>query len=373
MIYYGTFLISGFWCWIAEILFKKKDQALGIVISAFSILVLTWLCGVRDFSIGTDIRVYGYNSFNIAANSLNLQQYLNSLNSIYGGSGNTEYGYLALNYIISRFTSNAHIFLFVLGLIINSVIFIAFYLFKYQRSITLSWLTFCFLFFGTTLNLLRQSVALAFVLLGIALLYKKKNKKSLISFIIAVLSHTSTIFAFLIYVFGLLVNRAKSKRALRGVFVFSTLLVLSVPMVITILNQRGLLIDKYYQYVLNDNSVGILTILIRVPMLLLIIYVVLRKRFCLNRERLWIYFLVIQEFLMLPLQSIGTTVARLMLFFGVAKIIAYPMLLENIESKDRVTNYLLKLGYLIFIMLIFYEQVIVSGNNQIYPFVFAIN
>lgn len=371
MIYYGTFLVSSFWCWIAEILFKKKSQLLGVIASIISVLSLTWICGVRDFSIGTDIRVYGYNSFNIAANSSNLQQYFNSLNSMYGSSGNIEYGYWILNYIISRFTSNAHIFLFILGLIINSIIFISIYLLKNQISITLSWLTYCFLFFGTTLNLLRQSVALAFVLLGITLLYKQKNKQSFFCFLVAVLFHNSAIFAFLIYFFGVLVNKAHTKRFLKSVFALSTLLIFLIPIIIMTLNQRGLLIDKYYQYISNDNNVGLLSVLIRVPMLLLIIYNILNKKTNLDRNELWLYFIVIQEFLMIPLQSIGTTVARLMLFLGIAKIVAYPIVLENIKSKNVMINWGFKLGYLIFIMFVFYEQVIVSGNNQIYPFVFS--
>lgn len=372
MIYYGTFLLSGFWCWIAEILFKKKSQTLGIVMSVFSILSLTWLCGVRDFSIGTDIGVYGEQAFQTAVKSLNLLDYINNLKGIYGTSGSTEYGYVFLNYIVSKFTNNTHIFLFVIGLIVNGIIFVSIYLLRDRVSLVLGWLTFCFLFFGTTLNLLRQSIAISLVLLGIVLLYKRSTRAALIPFILAIIFHNSAVFALLIYIMGLLINKAKLRSKVTKILFIFTIIIMLMPRIVAFLNEHGLLNDKYYQYIMNtNNGISLNSILIRLPMLLLIIFIMWRKRNKLDKYNAWLYMLVVQEILLIPLQSMGITVARLMLYFGVAKIIAYPMALEEITVENKIMLQIMKLCYVLMLMIIFYEQVIVAGNNQIYPFIFA--
>lgn len=370
MIYYETFLMSGFWCWISEILFKKKNQTLGIVASVFSILSLTWLCGVRDFSIGTDIGVYGEQTFQTAVKSLNLLDYISNP---YGTSRSTEYGYVFLNYIISRFTNNTHIFLFIIGLIVNGIIFVSIYLLRDRVSLVLGWLTFCFLFFGTTLNLLRQSVAISLVLLGTVLLYKGHTKISLIPFILATSFHNSAVFALLIYFMGLLINKAKLRSKVNKILFIFTIIIMFMPRIVAFLNEHGLLNDKYYQYILNtNNGISLNSILIRLPLLLLIIFIMWHKRNKLDKYNAWLYMLVVQEMLLIPLQSIGITVARLMLYFGVTKIIAYPMALEEITIVNKITLQIIKLCYVLMLMIIFYEQVIIAGNNQIYPFIFAL-
>lgn len=372
MIYYGVFLISSFWSWLAEILFKNRSKFLGILCSIVAVICLTWLCGVRDFSIGTDIGVYGEQSFQAAVRSLNWGDYINNLKGIYGASGSSEYGYLLLNYIVSRFTNNTHIFLFIIGLIVNGIIYISIYLMRKQINLPLGWLTFCFLFFGTTLNLLRQSIAFSWVLLGIVLLYQRHTKISIIPFVLAILFHNSAVFALLIYFMGILINDVNLRYKVNRILFIFTIIIIIMPKIVSFLNEHGLLNDKYYQYLLNtNNGVSINSILIRVPMFLLILFIIWRKRNNIDKYNTWLYVLVIQEMLLIPLQSMGITVARLMLYFGVAKIVAYPMALKEISIKNKVKSQTVELCYIIMLMLIFYEQVIVAGNNQIYPFVFS--
>lgn len=372
MIYYSVFFISAFWSWASEVFFRNKSKFGGILFSILAILCLSWLCGVRDLSIGTDVGVYGNQFFQMAAKSLNFSDYVNSLKGIYGASGATEYGYLFLNYIVSRITSNTHLFLFVIGLIVNGIIYSSIYLLRNQISLVLGWLTYCFLFFGTTLNLLRQSVAISLVLLGVVLLYKKYVRKSLIIFILAILFHNSAVFALLIYFIGFLINKINLSYKIKRVLFIFTVFVVLMPQIVGFLNTYGLLNDKYYQYVSDvSNGIGLNSISIRLPMLLLIVFIIWHKRNNIDKYNLWLYVLVVQESLLIPLQSMGNTVARLMLYFGIVKIIAYPMALEEITTKNRITLQIIKLCYVLLLMLIFYEQTIVAGNNEIYPFVFS--
>lgn len=372
MIYYVTFAISSFFCRISELSFKKKSLTLGIIFALIAICCLTWMCGVRDLSIGTDIRVYGNNTFQMATFSHDFYQYIVSLQGINGGFEFNEIGYTIFNFLVSRFTNDIHVFLFVLGFLINGIIFLSIYLIKDRISLTLAWLTYCFLFFSTTLNLLRQSVALAFVLLGIVLLYRGKIIASFLSFLIALLFHNSAIFAFVVYLFGLLITRTTTRKWMKRNSEVFIIVVLLIPKMISVLNQHGLLLDKYYQYlVLSQSNANVTSVLLRLPMVILIIFELIYYRKRLSKNTVWIYMIVIGELFLIPLQSINSTVGRLMLFFGISKIIVYPMAIKNVMVQNYLYKNLIKIGYLLFLMYIFYQQIIISGYNQIYPFIFS--
>ncbi len=81
------FLLSGFCCWLVEFFIEQRNKCMSIALSFLALLLLTWLCGARDFSIGTDIKVYGYQFFQFAVRSQSLTEYINNIRGFYGDSG----------------------------------------------------------------------------------------------------------------------------------------------------------------------------------------------------------------------------------------------------------------------------------------------
>lgn len=70
-----------------------------------AILLPSFLAGYRDYTIGTDVLVYGNIWFHNAILSNNFWNYMEWAN-------NSSIGvlYATFNYVVSRFTSNVHIF-----------------------------------------------------------------------------------------------------------------------------------------------------------------------------------------------------------------------------------------------------------------------
>ena len=84
---------------------KRRFRAISIVFAFLGLLIPSILAGVRDFSIGTDINVYG-NIWFERAHNISLYQYLKwaSVSSI-------GIVYALLNYIVGLFTEDAHVFI----------------------------------------------------------------------------------------------------------------------------------------------------------------------------------------------------------------------------------------------------------------------
>lgn len=158
---------------ISTSLLKYKEKLLSVIILITAVTVLSILNGTRNFNIGTDIGVYGNITFQTASVTNSLYSFWKQSIQIY--SGTPEPGYILLNYVISRFTTDPHIFYFILGLVTNGVMAYVTWLYRRQASPVIIYMCYILLFYGTSLNLLRQSVALVFELPMIYFLTKNKK------------------------------------------------------------------------------------------------------------------------------------------------------------------------------------------------------
>ena len=164
IIYLITFLITCVLCAILQRYIKNKT--LKVIFSIIIILIPSILGGFRDLTIGTDVLVYGEDYFNYATNYNSLIDYITAFDM--------DIGYLTINFLVSRFTSDVHIFLFVLQLIINTLVFIVMYRYKEKIPLWMSMLCYLTLYYCRTFNFLRQSLALAIVFLRDSVYRKKK-------------------------------------------------------------------------------------------------------------------------------------------------------------------------------------------------------
>lgn len=375
MIYILFFLLSTSFIGFAEFLTKKKIMQ-KVDYSKFSInffiilgiLTVSILNGVRDLNIGTDMLVYGNRYFEIAQFTNNFFEYTNITYANY--FTNVEFGYQFLNYIVSRFTSNIHVFYFILGLITNSIFYLGIKFYKKDVSVTISWLVYLFLFYGNTLNIMRQSVAIGFVFYGISyLLYKNKYMKSLFLIFLGTLFHQSAYFGLLIIILYYVLKKYGNTFSLHiKIIIASMIMSFSSFQILNFLTLRGILNDKFTQYVginRKESEVGVTTLGMRLPYVfygILFYKTKILKNFILS----FVFLLLIFDLIFLPLREIDITVSRITLYFAIFKIISYPLLIKNTVKKSYyiIMNILL----IIFCILTWYLQYIIGGNGDIYPF-----
>lgn len=371
MIYLIVFACSFTSCAISEYLTGRQHVA-RFLFSGFAVLLPSVLNGIRDFSIGTDVLVYGNAVFHAGVMNRSFGGFLASCDMI----GMSERGYALLNWIIAKVTSDVHFFYFVLGLLTNGLAFIAIKKYTGHLNVAIAWLTYLLVFFPTTMNMLRQSLAIVLVLFIPYCLSRGKVLRSFIILAVASTVHQSALFAIVLYLYYAAAATIERRDASSGhMFWIPSMslvflaVVAMVPSFIQIANDLGLLSDKYANYASGVLAGASITngILVRFPFLLLAGWMLLSKKRG-NGPLTDTYLMcILAEGVLLPLQLLSMAAFRISLYFGIFKVISYPAIIKRLGIPKEISY----LFYIAFVIFYFVYQTIISGSGEVYPFVIS--
>ena len=381
--YLITFLISILLCGCAE-LAMKHSRAGGVLLLGAAVLPPVLLAGARDFTVGTDIRAYGNYVFTYARFSSNPITFMWRKSDI-------EPFYKGLAAFVSRFTDNPHWFYFATALVICGCIMGGLYHYRRFCSITLSWACFLFLFYGDTLNTMRQCLALAVVFWSFPFFLRKKYILYALFQVVAILFHTTGSIALLfplLYVF----LRKASVQWMQFFFIILCMGVIMFysPVLRTIL-KTGLLPGKFYRYLAKGVAVAVNPTILRLPLLVPIL--LYYDRFCgfqaseaalvppPRKDRnpegadrfpgeetmpgMLIVLMLLLEICTVQLRSVMPTLYRISYYFGSFRFIAYSRLPRILRKDNRI---LVAALLFIYLLVLWVYQNVIQGNNGIYPY-----
>lgn len=177
----------------------KKSQS-WIFFYVVFLLLLSFLGGLRDLKVGTDVLVYGVTYFENA-------KYTGNLFKLWSDVGG-EWGFHTLMWICSSISNDIHFALFTEELIKIVLISLTALHFKDKINATLFMFAYLTFFYFLGFNQMRQMLALSVVVFGLRYYFNEEHKKFLALCLIATTIHTSAIFSLLIYLIQLL--RCKS-------------------------------------------------------------------------------------------------------------------------------------------------------------------
>lgn len=224
---------------------KCRWTKLAYFFLTISVLLPSLLSGFRDDTIGRDLQLYGINCWDISCGMRKLQEVF-----IYSLSVNTEIGYVLLNYLISRVTHDIHIFLFIHQLIIASTFYIVAYRLRKNASYPNFIVVFYLLMvFVQSFNLLRQSMAIAFVFLAYYLFFICKNKYwSLAIALLAMSFHNSIVLVSLLPVLYYYIKNGGNKSIYIIAIIVTLFVFVFFKMFVVNLISNGILSSKYEHY-----------------------------------------------------------------------------------------------------------------------------
>lgn len=230
LFYLIVFVVCIIGFYISEHLVKKQ-QKFSTIFAFMSILIISLVAGLRGEDVGVDVKVYIINYCQIAQYMKKLSDVLNSSMLNIGG----EIGFGLLLYICTRFKYSVQLILFFIQLLTVYPIYKACTLIKTKHekfSITLGMATYLFLYFNNTLNNMRQSVAIAFMILGMSLITVNKKKiKNYIPFIIAIFFHKSSLIGIMLLAIIKYLYYNKKKMKKLPIFILN-ISIISIPLLI---------------------------------------------------------------------------------------------------------------------------------------------
>ncbi len=177
---------------------------------AFIILVSLPFCllaAVRDISIGTDTALYPWFAYRVSLN--------HSLQGLYYlDGGNTEPMFLATVWIVTRiFGTFSSVLFFIEALIIIPVAFILAY--ETPNYMPLGILMYGLVYFGFSLNIMRQMICTSFLLLAFVIAMKGRIRCALGVNLLACGFHATGVFGFALIAYYLFLVQGRSHGASR--------------------------------------------------------------------------------------------------------------------------------------------------------------
>lgn len=313
MIYIVSFMLSIFFAAIAQKEYKQK-KIIGDIFSVLAILVPSILAGFRTTDIGIDIDVY------VKSNFIEAQYYSSFFE--FATKIDTDILYLALNFIVSRFTTNINVLLFIIQFINMSLVYSYIYTQREKHSMAMMYAIYLFMFYNLSLNLVRQSLALSIIIFGMKYVNSKKAFKYYITNFFAILMHSSAVIALPIYFLANMKDNKKNKWLKIVIIVGLLISIILYKNIIILLINLGILPIKYLAYLgiyartsMNFNYAGSL--------------------FCL----LWI-------FIYHSVSKRDTTFNNYRSFFMIIGLV-FIQLSNFIEFADRIAYYYLIPGYIL--------------------------
>ena len=357
--------------------FKKKNRLLFLIISIIAILFPCVLAGARDYSIGSDVLIYGNHIFNNSL-SLSFTEYMKT---------DAEFLYLILVYVCSHICPN----LFFQYFIIEAIIFVPIYItLQRDESCRYAWLGIAVYFlvlFPYSLNLLRQSIAVSIVLYSLHFVLNHKLKWFILSVFIAVMFHKTAIIALLIYPVFLLIqgedHKIKTNTKISKIQKFATKhgTTVSWLMIIVsffVLTQLNRIISAFYMFDNESYSyfydrlggqVSLLNVFIQIFLLIpvFLIYLINNKYYSYKDNNLKVLFtLTAMGLVLYQARIISTEMYRVSMYF----FVFLPVFIEKtINLKGKQSRRWLNAFIILFFAVIYFVYFFVNCKwNKIYPY-----
>lgn len=369
IVYLIGFILTIILLYISE--YKVKSERKKFVLRVIAVLPLLIISAIR-YNVGTDY------------NKRYVQDYINLGNGF--DVTNLEIGFKIIDYICLLFTKDAILLFIVTSIIILSIIFEVIY--KKSTNKILSIVIFFFggYFFGT-LNLVRQYLSVALVMLGFQFFTADNKKKKYIGFIIcailAFLMHSSSIICFAILLFD-----KKNLVNVKWIIPVSTF--------ILIFNQEIMKIftpiienTRFNVYLIGKFAGGEFSLLTMIENFAVFIFMYLIYYYNKKNGRIFkkegIIYLNIQGVALLCTVAgvIHMQFLRIAIYFSVFQILAIPYYLENVPYKKiadliekkfkkkiqmkNVKNIVYNLIVISFIAIFIYKNVL-NNDNGVVPY-----
>lgn len=357
LFYIILFSISALFLFLSQYSKKKRNGATHFF-ALISLSIPILISGLR-YEVGSDfhnyIRSFGRASINSYSDFLI--------------SGNMEVGFFTLQKIASW--SNDPRMMFILASSITVIfVYLAIKSHDSKVFISVSFLMYLFILFPTSLNIMRQEIALAIVFYSLKFIFERKFSKFLFFNLLAASFHITALviipFYFMFSYFnGELSSKDKKFVLIRTIFTVVTLIfVINFDYFLSMLSNVGGF-EKFDDYATQLDRGSNREILLK--LLLFVVVLTFRRKLVEfdNRNKLYIFFLGI-DILLTLVGFWNPFVKRVTLYFNVVQILVIPsiisILINKLEKYVVVSIILFYcLGYFV---LVYY----VLGQSKVIPY-----
>lgn len=348
---------------------KIGDKCIpNFIFSVFAILIPCFLAAIRDSRIGTDVLVYGDKLFELATKYDNLLVYLSHIDfeKLYG----------TITFVIAHLF-NRYVYYFVLQFLVIFPIYCFLFDKNTKKYAWVGIMIYLFWFYPFSLNIMRQSIAVAILLWNYKNIRDKKTFKYLFWCFIAFGFHKTAIIGLLIYLINILTTYEYKSDSLQNrlnpslklfknfnklLIVFCTVIFvfLGVKIIEIAISMTGLYSDQL-SFKTNSGCDIVNLFLMTVIICMSLKY---KKE---NKDISYWLLLILIGSILYQLKMSLSQMYRISIYFTSYIILIFPMILNTIKEKSKRV-------FMIFIILLlsminFWYYIVYRGWHDVYPYI----
>lgn len=363
---------------VTTVLVYLAENARGrhsLVWAAAAVLLLAVFAGLRSSSIGTDTGGYITYGYDLA------RQHLGDFAAYRHSMPSSEISFLLLEYVAASVGGTKHLVLFILALVTGGFFYAGIHR---QKNLLpslqwLAWMVYCLFFFNLSLNLMRQSAAMAILFDAVSSapfrrlgdgrterLWVYATRGGLLV-LFAMTWHRTAALGFVFLVFRIIMTGGRRLWAmLFGVLV--TVLPALIGPVAQLLYEGGLLPARYSEYLSGSYAshpdVSQITLGAVVLVLLLVYLLVMEKMPACIDSFFFCLFLGFFSFNLLAGQEI---IRRCAYYFSISVMYILPSCALLFRTKDKSRNWACA-GIVTMLLVYWYMVFVFAGWNQTIPY-----
>ena len=367
MIYLVMFSISLLFILISTKTNKKLMKRISIIIG---LLLPCLMAGLRSVNVGTDTGLYINTLYRSAFSFVNFKSFLEFSELRYYSK---DILYLFTTFIFAKNNLSFQLLLFLYEVLIIIPIYISLRInSKTSDNVVYGMLLFYLTFYNLSLNMVRQSIAISFIILSFSLMRNKKNLLSVVSFIIAFMFHDSAVFSIIIFIIYKLLN-SNIRNGIKyfisvlliGVFLFTLVFYKEVLLFVGtrgIYSKALLYLSKYSSF--DVNYFGTL-----LNIYLVFEFFIHQKRLDkLNENNIFVITLSVINLIIMFMGTFISHAQRIGYYSFFLLLITYlPYINDKQKGKLKIHNYLLIVLFIVYWFVVIY----INNSNETLPYVIA--
>lgn len=360
MIYLVVFALSIITYFISD---RVRQKYIRNILLIVSLIVPVLLAAYRGTEIGTDIKTYVLPSYNIASTQTKFTHFVKNNYFV------TDIAFNTLVYICARIFKSFHALLGIIQLLISLPVYVVIRkkLEKSDRTVAISF--YYFIFYCLGLNIMRQSIAIAFGILALCYFEEEKRIKYIIFLIIALGFHKSALFV-LIITFVYYINKRYHKKYISylcAIGIISSTVFFQQLMLVAVKLFPNLLAG-YVDYILiKELNIPYVELALYGYILLAGIKLINDK----NSDKRFLGLMSLCSIAGVFISSLMVVVGRIMIYCNYFAIFSINEMKMWVKKNDINYFLVIAIDYII-IMLYWFIQYIYLKNNEVYPFYFEI-
>lgn len=380
LVYIFTFSISCLFIGLAE---RIKRNHVKFLLLFLAIIIPSIISGLRAETIGTDVSSYIKQLVYLANSTDHYSSFINYTGTLLNGDqvSRFEKGYMTLVYVCSKISPTLFLNLFISEFLILSLVLWGLCRFKKNKSISLvlGFYTFYALFFNPSLNILRQSIAMAILFLAYTFLIENRYITYIILVFLASLFHQTAAIGFIALLVYLCIKKnnrrydivLKNSTSICITQNFITVLLLWLFFIVffslllkPILQMVGLN-RLVWSSLLKVQSVSINQLIMRLPFLVLLL---LSWRYLKDTSKYFYLFMVLCDIYLAMISGGINSMLRFALYPSLYYVYAIP---EELGVNEKNTKLFYIFTFVIYLGFYWYFMFVFKNYNQTFPFKFS--